>query len=86
MGNKEKEGSVALFLSQCPSLTSLNLSRAQISADDLKALSQSKGSFNKVAFLDLSDNELGDEGLQALFESIYFNPRLKSLSVGGNFK
>eukprot|EP01113_Clastostelium_recurvatum_P029454 TRINITY_DN3553_c0_g1_i11.p1 TRINITY_DN3553_c0_g1~~TRINITY_DN3553_c0_g1_i11.p1 ORF type:complete len:1136 (+),score=267.47 TRINITY_DN3553_c0_g1_i11:86-3493(+) len=87
VGTKEKEGSVLTFLSHCPSLTSINLARAQITPDDLKELLAQKDSILKsVSSLDLSDNDLGDEGIQALCEVAYFNSNLKTLAIGGNFR
>jgi len=89
-GNKPlpKEGWIDVlgFLKQMSHLITINLSKTQVSQDDLKLLFSPATSLLKCPNVDLSENDLGDQGIIKLCEIMYPNSNLRHLSIDGNFK
>ncbi|EGC34413.1 hypothetical protein DICPUDRAFT_15574, partial [Dictyostelium purpureum] len=84
--SKETVMDILAFFKQMPSLQTVNLARIQPSTDELKLLFSPATNLIKCQNVDLSENELGDNGITKLCEIMYPNSNIRHLAIDGNFK
>jgi len=71
---------------QCQQLSTLDLSNNNLGLNGAKMMSKVAYKMNNIWSLDLSDNELGDEGIAELAQGFRNNYTMTRLILNRNFK
>lgn len=65
---------------------SLNISENKLGLEGARFIQSIAEKIGNISFLDLSENEFGDEGVQYVADGFCYNSTIKHLLLNGNFK